>query len=102
MYVFHYEPWTDPQYSEQHSCLHCSWDSWSAHSWCQNKALYLIAPAPLNSSNVLTHPQGVFAGNEVTALEGDHERISIMWPNWRELDGMASRYTKTPSHSYRG
>ena len=79
MNVFHYEPWTDPQYAEQHTaCLHCSWDSWSAHSWCQNKALYLIAPTPLNSSNVLTHLLGVFTGNEVTALERDHEHISVM------------------------
>lgn len=95
MYVFHYEPWTDLQHTEPHSdCLHCSSDSWSAHSWCQNKALYLVAPTPLNSSNVLTHLQGVFTGNEVTELERDHEHISIMRPNWTELHGMAHRYAE--------
>lgn len=69
MNVFHYEPWTDVQHAESSSgCLHYSWDSWSAQSWCQRKALDLMAPTPLNSSNVLTHLLQVFTGNEVTAL----------------------------------
>lgn len=82
-------------YAEQHwGCLRGSRDSWSAHSWCQNEALNLPAPAPLNSSNVLTHLVHVFTGNEVTALERDHEHVFIMRPNWRELHGMARRCTE--------
>lgn len=65
VYVFHYE--FGLILNMQSSILHCSRNSWSAHSWCQNKALYLIAPPPLNSSHLLTHLLRVLTGNEVTA-----------------------------------
>lgn len=94
-------PILDMQSGVQPVCIVC-WDTCGAHSWHQNKALYLIAPSPLNSSNVLAHLLRIFKGNEVTALERDHEHISIMWPNCWESDGVASECAgkQEDSHSH--
>lgn len=65
--------------------LHRSGDSWSAYSCCQHKILYLNAPFRVKGPNLLSHPPGVFIGNEVTPLEKDHKHTYIMRCNWKEL-----------------